>query len=179
MVRFRTTLLLVSWLLLLFAAPAGSVEVGDLLPDFSTRTLEGYPVSTADLLGSPVLLVFWNTWCANCRRELPEIDRVAAAYGPRGLKLLAINTGYNDSEEKARAYWKKFAHVFPSGFDHRFEIGQNFGIRGVPTVYLIDGKGIVRYKQAVVPRDMEEQFQQLANPEGKPQKPAPTPNKIR
>jgi len=81
--------------------------------------------------------------------------------GFSGLALLAVNTAVNDSEKKARAYWLKQGFVFPSGFDHDFEIGDAFGVRGVPTIFLIDSKGIVLYKQALVPENMEERLEQL------------------
>lgn len=147
--------------LLVLVAPGWSVEVGEPMPDFSIRTMDGKEFSRATLVGKPLLLVFWNTWCPNCMRELPGIDRLAEKLGPRGLTVLAVNTGINDTERKSRAYWEKSRYRFPTGFDHDFEVGQAFRVRGVPTVYLVDAKGVVRYKGAVIPGDMEKRFRQL------------------
>ncbi len=148
--------------LAVMASPSWSIEVGESLPDFTLRTFAGANSSRATLAGKPTLLVFWNTWCPNCLRELPEINRLAEEFGPRGLAVLAINTGINDSEDKARAYWKNHGYVFPGGFDHDFAMMQAFGVRGVPTIFLVDAKGVVRYKHALLPEDMEERFEQLA-----------------
>jgi peroxiredoxin len=152
----------VLFLLTIAASPSDGTEVGDFWPEFVIQTFDGSSLSRAALDGKPVLLVFWNTWCPSCLRELPEVSRVAETFGPRGLVVLAINTGINDSESKARAYWKKHGYGFPVGFDHEFAMGQAFGVLGVPTIFLIDAKGIVRYKQALLPEDMEKHFEQLA-----------------
>jgi len=141
--------------------PVWAVEVGEPMPDFAIQTFDGTGLSRATLAGKPLMLVFWNTWCPDCMRDLPKINRIAEELGPRGLTVLAVNTGLNDSESKARAYWKKLEYVFPTGFDHSFEIGTAFRVRGVPTVFLVDSKGVVRYKQSLLPKDMEERIKQV------------------
>ena len=155
----------ISWLVLFFLivaiAPVWAVEVGEPLPDFAIQTFDNLKLSRTALAGKPLMLIFWNTWCPDCMRELPKINRIAAKLGPRGLTVLAVNTGLNDSESKARAYWKKYGYVFPVGFDHSFEIGQAFRVRGVPTVFLVDSKGIVRYKNSLIPDNLEERLKQL------------------
>jgi thiol-disulfide isomerase/thioredoxin len=149
-------------MLLIFTfSPGWGAEVGEPLPDFSIQTFDGKSLSRAGFAGKPLLLVFWNTWCSDCMRELPEINRLAEKLGPGGLAILAVNTGLNDSESKARAYWKKSGYGFPTGFDHSFQIGTVFKVRGVPTVFLVDSKGIIRYKQSLLPKDMEARFKLL------------------
>ena len=155
-----TSLLLL--LLMVFGfSPARGSEVGERLPDFSVQTFDGKSLSRASFAGKPLLLVFWNTWCSDCMRELPEINRLVTKYAPRGLAVLAVNTALNDNEGKARAYWNKNAYLFPSGFDRSFELGTTFKVRGVPTVFLVDAKGIVRYKQSLLPKDIDERIKQL------------------
>lgn len=149
------------WLLILMASPVWGAEVGELMPDFTIQTFDGKLLSRATFAGRPMLLVFWNTWCDDCMRDLPKINRLAQEFVPRGLAVLAINTALNDSESKALAYWKKSGYGFPTGFDHSFEIGQAFKVRGVPTVFLIDSKGVVRYKHPLPPKDMDVRFKQL------------------
>jgi thiol-disulfide isomerase/thioredoxin len=161
MTRILRKSLAVLWLLTAISTPAWSAEVGEAMPDFAVQTFEGKSISSATLAGKPVMLVFWNTWCDDCLRDLPIIDRMARKFVPRGLEVLAVNTGLNDSEGKARAYWKRYGYGFPTGFDHSFEIGQAFKVRGVPTVFLIDAKGFVRYKSSLPPKDMAERFREL------------------
>jgi len=165
MIRIAMIPSVVLWFLMTAISPSWSTEVGEPLPDFAIQTFDGKNASRATLEGKPALLIFWNTWCPNCMRELPEINRLAEQFGPRGLTVLAINTAINDSETKARVYWKKSEYVFPSGFDYDFEVGQAFRVLGVPTVFLVDSKGVVRYKHPLVPDNMEERFKQLAGKE--------------
>lgn len=148
-------------LLFIPASPAIGVEVGEPLPDFSVQTFDGNTISRAALAGKPAMLVFWNTWCVECETELPKINGLALRFGREGLSILAINTGFNDSERKARAYWKKYGYVFPVGYDHSFETGTKFKVIGVPTVFLADSKGIVRYKSSLLPDDIEERIRRL------------------
>jgi peroxiredoxin len=161
MTGFNAAVWVALWYLLVAAAPARGVEVGEQAPDFAIQTFDGNNVSRATLAGKPVLLVFWNTWCSDCMRELPRINRLARRFGPEGLMILAVNTGLNDSERKARAYWKKYGYAFPAGFDHSYEIGQAFRVPGVPAVFLVDSKGIVRYKNPLIPDDIETRIMKL------------------
>ena len=147
--------------LLVLSSPARGVEVGEPLPDFAVQTFDGSNLSRTTLAGKPMMLIFWNTWCTVCMKELPEINRLAERFERGGVAILAINTGLNDSESKARAYWKKHEYVFPAGFDHSFEIGKTFKVRGVPTVFLVDSKGFVRYKSPEFPKNIEERIKKL------------------
>ena len=155
------TPMIVLLLLLFTLSPCLGTEVGEPLPEFSILTFDGKTLTRSSFEGKPLLLVFWNTWCSDCMRELPEISRLVNKSTSRKLAVLAINTAFNDSESKARAYWKKNDYSFPSGFDHTFELGQLFRVRGVPTVFLVDSGGIVRYKQSQLPGDIDERIKRL------------------
>lgn len=146
-------------------SPARAVEVGEPIPEFTFRAFDGSQASKGSVAGRPVVLIFWNTWCSNCMKELPEVKRLYEQYGPRGVAFLAVNTALNDSEGRARAYWEKSGHGFQGGFDRYFEIGQAFGVFAVPTVFLVDAEGVVLYKQARLPEDIEERLGRLARPD--------------
>lgn len=152
--RQGTKVLLAAWLVLFWISSAQAWEVGDPAPEFSLRTFAGQSISSSALAGKPLLLVFWNTWCVNCQRELVELDRLEKTYGPQKLTIIAVNTGINDSERKARDYLQQRGYSFAAGFDRDFSIGQTYQVRGVPTVCLIDAAGIVRYRQAGLPEDL-------------------------
>jgi peroxiredoxin len=161
MTRFGAAVWAMLWFLMFTAAPVRAVEVGEQVPDFTIRTFDGNTLSRAALAGRPMLLVFWNTWCPDCMRELPKINHLAGRFSPGEVSMLAINTGLNDSETKARVYWNKHGYVFPVGFDHAFKIVQAFRVIGVPTIILVDSRGVVRYNSSRLPADIEERIKKL------------------
>ncbi len=149
------------WLGAVVVVPVWGIEEGQPIPEFSIQAFDGNDYSRATVQGKPLLLIFWNTWCPVCLKELPLVNRLAEEFGPQGLVILAVNTAINDSEIKARVYVEKYGYQFPIAFDHHFETGQAFGLRGVPTIFLVDAQGIVRYKRSELPEDMEAHFKQL------------------
>ena len=149
-------------LLAILVSPARGSRVGEPMPEFSLQTLAGQNLTSAGFKRKPLLLVFWNTWCPLCRKELPGIMQLSERFGPRGLAVLAVNTALNDSEEKVRDYWKKRGYTIPVAFDRSFKIGEAFKVFGVPTVILVDARGVVRYQQATVPGNMDDWFRKLS-----------------
>ncbi len=161
----KPTLIVCTLVLLLSmpVAPCLGAKVGAPAPDFTLPTFSGPTFSLAQARGKTLLLVFWNTWCINCQRELVELDRLTARYGPETLAILLINTGINDTETKAREYLQRHGYRFPAGFDGNFTIGTAYQVRGVPTVLLIDAAGIIRYQQAGLPDDLPERLKSQSN----------------
>ena len=101
---------------------------------------DGSAVSLADFTGQVVLLNFWATWCGPCVREMPSLDRLQAAPGPEGLEVVAV------SEDRKPALAEAFLVEHQLGnlalyLDPRGKVAQAFGLRGLPTTYLIDRQG--------------------------------------
>ncbi len=162
MVKYMKYVLFTLILLGMAAAPAWSLDVGDPSPGFALETLEGKPVALADFKDkSPVMMVFWATWCPICKEELPQIKKIAADFGPQGLAVLGINVGVNDSPRKAKVYHERYELNYPVAFDHGSEVSRAFGVAGTPTVVILDKRGIVRYRAAAVPQDLGEHFASL------------------
>lgn len=144
------------WMLVGQPGPAAGAAVGELAPPFALTTLEGKRVTLAELRGEgPVLLYFWATWCWKCKRELPALNRVAAELGPRGLVVLGINVGVNDSPARVRAYRDRHGIAFPLAFDRGGRVSRSFGVWGVPTFMLVDREGVVRFRRSLLPEDLE------------------------
>ncbi len=128
---------LAAWLLVPLAlAPAGPAGVG--LPDVSVQRLGGEPVRLADLKGEPVVLNLWATWCPPCRRELPMLERAAAAH-PEVHFLLASQ---GESEATVRAYVEKEGLGLPNVLiDPPSVLSRALDALGYPTSLFFDASG--------------------------------------
>lgn len=113
------------------ALPAQPV-VGDPLPDWAGRGLEGALPET----GGRVLLVdFWASWCAPCEASFPDLAAIHRDYAARGVTLVAISVDKN-----ARAYGvflKKHAPPFATVRDSRQEYVASVGVPVMPTSVVV------------------------------------------
>lgn len=127
--------------LLLTAAKAP--KVGDVAPNFELTLIDGSKVTLDQLRGQVVLLNFWATWCVPCREELPTLDRYYELQQKAGLKVFAIAT-----EDSLPLYqMKKLFSVMHIPSARRIK-GPYPILQGVPTNYIIDRSGRIRYARA-------------------------------
>ena len=87
--------LLLVLLLALAPGPALAAKVGKPAPKFVIVDYEGREVSHVDLRGKVVILNYWATWCAPCRREIPEIDSYVRRHRGKPLAVYAITLDKN------------------------------------------------------------------------------------
>ena len=127
--------------LLLIGAKAP--KVGDVAPDFQMTLVDGSKVSMADLRGKVVVLNFWATWCVPCRKELPTLDAYYDVQQKAGLRVFAVTT-----EDSLPLYQlKKLFAVMHIPAVRKIK-GPYEIMTGVPTNYVIDRSGHVRYAKA-------------------------------
>ena len=126
------------------SAPARTPKVGQPAPPATITTYDGEKISLADLRGQVVVLNFWATWCVPCRAELPLLDAAAAQKRDKGLRIFAVAT--EDSVPPASLQKFAAALSFPLVRRMRGDYGPIGG--AVPTNYVIDRAGIVRYAKA-------------------------------
>ncbi len=124
-------------------AQAAGPVVGQLAPDFTVQTLDGRTVTLESLRGNVVVVNFWATWCGPCKRELPILDRFYELRRDVGLRVLAVTT--EDSLPLARL--KPLAERMTIPMVRRFK-GRYGVLGGVPTNYVIDRAGVLRYAKA-------------------------------
>ncbi len=110
---------------------------GGSAPALTLDTLDGKSVSLADYRGRPVLINFWATYCAPCRREMPLIERVAAQHP--GLVVLLIDE--RDSHQSASAFVTQLQITSAVLFDGDGKVGDAYGISGLPTTFFIRPDG--------------------------------------
>ena len=141
--------LLPRWMRML-ALGAGAVltigaapKVGDVAPDFQLTMIDGTKVTLAQLRGQVIVLNFWATWCGPCKRELPLLDKYYDIQKGHGLKVFTIAT-----EDSLPLYQlKKLFAVMKIPSAKRIK-GNYPVLEGVPTNYVIDRSGHIRYAKA-------------------------------
>ena len=115
-------------------------------PEFSLPAVQGgKPLTRADLLGKPALVNVWGTWCIACRVEHPVLTRLAQ----QGVVIYGVN--YKDVNADALKWLKDFHDPYQLNInDEAGGLGLNLGVYGAPETFLIDRKGIIRYKHVGV-----------------------------
>lgn len=113
-------------------------------PAFSLVTLEGDPVTLAELRGKPVVLNFWATWCGPCAQEHPTMIEAAHRYEPRGVVFLGVL--YGDEPEKAASFLLKNGSAYPTLIDATQRTAIDYGVAGVPETFFIDPQGRIARK---------------------------------
>ena len=130
---------------LALATPASArlPKVGEMAPDFQLTLIDGSKVRLADLKGKVVVLNFWATWCAPCRAELPLLDRYYQLRKDAGLRVFAVTTLDSAPIYRLKALFKVMA--IPAA---RKIGGPYASVTAVPTNYIIDRAGRIRYAKA-------------------------------
>lgn len=113
-------------------------------PSFAIESLGGGTVSLDALRGHIVVLNFWATWCTPCRKEAPAFQRLSDEYRDRGVRFLGMNE--RDSRAAAQSFFREFKLRYPSGFDPSGALADDFALYAMPTTFLVDPSGTLRYR---------------------------------
>jgi len=137
---------------LLFAAcsrsenPPARVEIGQEAPPYAARALNGDSVSLALLRGKPVLLNVWATWCLPCKEEIPYLESLHGKHAAQGLQIIGVSVDARGDEAKINEFARDFSMSYPIWRDPDERVNSRFLAIGVPSTYLIDRNGILRWK---------------------------------
>ena len=112
-------------------------------PDVTLRTAEGGTVRLTDYKGSVVIVDFWASWCVPCKTAFPALDALFREYHARGVEVLAVNV--DERRRDADAFLAKLPHTRPVLFDPKGTSAEAFAVRGMPSSFIIDRNGVIRF----------------------------------
>ena len=114
------------------------------VPEAALVTLDDQPASLSDYHGKWVVLNFWATWCAPCRREMPSLDRLQAAMPD--LAVVPVATGRNDPAAIGRFYDEAAIANLPVLRDPKSGLSRAMGVMGLPVTVILnpDGQEVAR-----------------------------------
>jgi len=131
----------------------GGNQVGTPVPQLNVMGLGGKKIDVASYRGRVLLLDVWASWCGPCKQELPMLDAMARRLKGQGIDILAVSVdqerGNVDKFLKGHGHWALTIAHDPAG-----AIAERLQPDKMPTSYVIDRSGIVRYVNAgFVPDD--------------------------
>lgn len=156
---FRASLIFICTLSLFVSAAHATLK--DDLKEVPERTAPSFDSvnwfkqsvqSSEPLQGKVLLINFWATWCPPCIAELPSIQNVRDSFSREDFEVIAINVGEGIQAIEDFLVNLSIPLEFPIVMDERLAAYADWQVRPLPTTYLVDRAGNIRY-QAIGPRD--------------------------
>ena len=125
-------------------SPETATDKRIMAPDFIVKDTAGNDVKLSDMLGKPVVLYFWASWCPPCKSEMPDFDKVFAELGD-DIQFMMVDAvdGYRETQAKGAAFIAEQGYLFPVYFDIDQTVITQYGIRAFPTSIFIDKDGYI------------------------------------
>lgn len=136
--------LLLAMMLLLWPPLSQAIQPGEVAPVVVAPQKEGKDFDMAALAGRVVYVDFWASWCAPCSKTLPIFERLHQAYGKKGFTVLGINV--DEHRTPALRMLSRIPVSFPIVFDPKGQWAGIYDPPGMPSGYLVDRRGVVRYR---------------------------------
>jgi len=144
-------------------AAAAGPRAGEPAKSFELVDATGTKVRLVDLRGKVVLLDFWASWCEPCLKELPELEKLHQRLASKGVVVVGVNI--DNQRQNAQALMAKFKLTFKVLLDPAGKVVELYDPPKMPTSYVIDADGVVRYVSegfsgAADVQKLEQQLQQ-------------------
>lgn len=142
------------------------LKIGDRAPDFTVGDIQGTPFNMRSTIESKkgVLIFFWSIFCEPCKAELPAIRNLSKAYKDKGIEFVGVSIDGSPMKDAISAYLTQEDFGFKALLDElnpdeSFKVSDPYGVAGTPTLYIIDGNGIIVF--AKVGRASEDELENI------------------
>jgi peroxiredoxin len=135
---------LVAALFLLPGTSFAILQKGQAAPDFKITSTAGKPLTLAGLKGKVLILDFFATWCPPCRDSIPHLMELQRTLGANGLQVVGMSMD-DGGIDVVKSFVDKKQLTYPVALINE-DLGTEYGIRSIPTIYVISKKGVVAEK---------------------------------
>ena len=133
----------------------------DKAPDFKLENMKGKQVKLSDYLEKGlVILDFWATWCAPCKKELPELSKLQEKYKDK-ITVLAVSVDKPRSKDKAKAHVKSQKMKFVTLFDSKKDVQKLYNITNIPRTLIIAPDCTILYDHTGYQRGDEKHLEKI------------------
>jgi len=139
---------------LAFSMP--SIAIAKPTPNVVVHTAAGLTVRLADYKGKVVLIDFWASWCPPCKTSFPALDAIYREYQEKGLEVLAVNV--DERRHDAELFLVAHPHRLTVLYDPNGVSPQAFGVKGMPSSFLIDRAGNIRFTHMGYSGNVDESY---------------------
>ena len=122
---------------------ADLLKPGAAAPEFTLNDIDGNAVSMSQFRGKTVVLVFWASWCPDCRAEVPALKELQAKADPAKVVFVSI------SSDRTVEAWKKYVAENEMGgvqlYRDKSKVSEDYHVKWIPSQYVIgpDGKVVL------------------------------------
>ena len=123
----------------------GSKNIGRTkAADFTVQNADGNITKLSDMLGKPIVLNFWASWCPPCKSEMPEFDKVYKELGGSvQFIMIDLTDGSRETVETAETYIRTEGLTLPVFYDTSQDAAIKYNIRTIPTTFFINNEGYI------------------------------------
>lgn len=116
--------------------------VSGVSPDFQSVMLNGETVALENYRGKPLLLHFWASWCPFCKFEESSLSSLKDDW-----QVLTVAYQSGEKAEVIKHMKERKIEDWPTVVDADSRLAELFGVKGVPTTYILDGDGNIRFTE--------------------------------
>jgi len=124
--------------------PLNNIAINEIPKPISSLIFEdfsGNEINLNNYHGKLVIINFWATWCAPCKKEMPSLDRLAKDKSFKNLQIFAVNMEQPNKLKTKNFFTNLNIKALEIFFDNNLNFVKEFKLRGVPTTVLVNKKG--------------------------------------
>jgi thiol-disulfide isomerase/thioredoxin len=141
--HFRGFILLVFFICMSFSGNIYALETASKAPDFELPGMQG-TVKLSTTAGSVVYVDFWASWCGPCRQSFSWMNAMQEKYKGQGLQIIGVNL--DAKNEDAKKFLAQIPAKFTVAFDSKGLTPKVYGVKGMPTSFLIGRDGRIVFQ---------------------------------